>query len=490
MLVNKQTPQHALTNQQVMRRVVTLLVVMGLLLAGLGLVALGAIPFTQTYPVFRIVLLFVGVVLCSLSALMILHSMSQLLVRLADANRLAEELRSAREEALSAARAKGDFLANMSHEIRTPINGILGMTDLLLTESDDPHVIERLKVIQSSSTSLLGILNSILDFTKLEVEKTELESGPFNIQQTTDEVLALMGSQAAEKELLIGATADPSVPLWVQGDENRFRQVFSNLLSNSIKFTDNGYVSVKYKAVPLNAEEVEIQYAITDTGIGIPENVIPRLFSSFEQADSSTSRRFGGTGLGLAICKKLIAKMGGEIWVKSEEGVGSTFFFTMRLKTFNESEASGIYTKTPEAIDSKMSLRLPLQILLAEDNRVNQMVALGFLSKLGYKADLANNGREVLSQVEKRNYDLIFMDVHMPETDGLAATRAIRAKMKDPHKPHIVALTADAMKENVDECYAAGMNDFITKPVRLADIQTAISKFNSHLAHKKLARSA
>jgi PAS domain S-box-containing protein len=378
------------------------------------------------------------------------------------------ELTQATIRADAATRAKADFLANMSHEIRTPMNGVIGMCNLLLTSINDPKQKEQLKIIQNCGNSLLDLINDILDFSKLEAGKIELENEPFHIHEVAQEIVQLMNARASEKGILLSYVPAPSVPAWFLGDATRFRQILTNLVSNAIKFTERGSVTIRSSLVKLEEGQHEIQLSVTDTGVGIPDTVKSKLFNSFSQADASTTRKFGGTGLGLAISKGLCEKMGGKIWLESTVGKGTTFFFTMTLSETHAREVvPGILSL---GIDPTMASKLPLRILVAEDNRVNQLVAVGLLEKLGYRPDVAANGHEVLSNLKQKWYDVIFMDFHMPEMDGLEATKKICEKYPEEKRPFIVALTASAMKEDVERCFAAGMKDFVSKPVQIKEL--------------------
>lgn len=385
-----------------------------------------------------------------------------------------DEAIASRAEADGAAQAKARFLANMSHEIRTPMNGIIGMANLLLSSISDPIGVERLKIIQNCGNSLLDLINDVLDFSKLEVDKVELEKHPFPIHDTVKEVVELLNSRATEKGVTLSYRPDKSVPEWLCGDVNRLRQVLTNIVGNSIKFTEIGSVEVSSKAKEIESDHWQIQFAIKDTGIGIPDHVKSRLFQSFSQVDASTTRRFGGTGLGLAICKGLCEKMGGSIWVESELGKGSTFFFTISASVETSLE-SKISSNPFASFDPEMGKKHPLRILVAEDNRTNQLVAVGLLGKLGYNADIAGNGREALDAVKAQKYDLILMDCHMPEMDGFEATKRI-ITTHGTRRPKIVALTASTMKEDIDRCIVSGMDGFIGKPITLPPLVKTLSE--------------
>lgn len=375
----------------------------------------------------------------------------------------------------NAVKTKSAFLANMSHEIRTPLNGIIGMSNLLLGSVSDPMQIERIKIIQRCGNSLLDIINDVLDFSKLEVDKVELENSPFSLGDAVNDVVEILSQRALEKGLSLSYEADKDLPLWITGDITRFRQILTNLVSNAIKFTEKGSVQVFSVAQKTTNTNWQIQFSIKDSGIGIPENLMSKLFLSFSQVDASTTRKFGGSGLGLAICKGLCEKMNGKIWVESQVGLGSTFSFTFRA---GQAQDRGVdLLADPFAtINQEMGIKHPLRILVVEDNCNNQLVAIGLLEKLGYLADVAENGRTALDCLERSSYDLVFMDCHMPELDGFETTTRILTKFQNACRPRIVALTASTMKEDIDRCFDAGMDDFIGKPLTLKSLVRVLNE--------------
>lgn len=421
-----------------------------------------------------------------------------------NAETLAAELQLAAIKAEAASKSKSEFLATMSHEIRTPMNGVLGMVTLLKETPLSPTQADYVATIYGSASALLTILNDILDISKLEAGRFEIDDSEFDLVPMVQDVTALFSITAEQKNTRVLTKIDESVKGIYRSDAGRVRQVLLNLVGNAVKFTDSGEVIVSVKKDKYR--QGWVRFSVKDTGLGIAEDAKGKLFNVFTQADASTSRKFGGTGLGLAICKRIVEGLGGEIGFASLEGVGSRFYFTLPMtylgvasdkepvKSFSD-QTKDLLKGVSEPMESlrliadkspcaELAPSNRLRVLVVEDNRVNQKVAMGLLSKFNQEVLIAENGVEALALLEKEAVDLVFMDMQMPIMDGLEAAQAIRFSQKAFKDVPIVAMTANAMKEDRENCLAAGMNDYLSKPIKKAELEAMVEKWGSIVIQK------
>ncbi len=381
-------------------------------------------------------------------------------------------LTEATRRAEEASRVKNDFLAMISHELRTPMNGILGMHELLSSTALTPEQSRYAGLASDSARHLLGLLNDLLDLSKIEAGKLDIRDEPFDLRQQIAHATDLSAAKAAAANLDFSVTIEEGLPAVVSGDDDRLRQILVNLLGNAIKFTTRGSVSLSVTQVSRSAASLTLRFSVEDTGPGIAPETLPGLFHPFTQGNSSLSRRYGGTGLGLSICRELTRRMGGHISADSRLGEGSKFTFTLPFRLATEAAPTPSRDEAPPAASVVPGLR----VLLAEDNPINQIVAARFLERLGCVVDIAADGRQVMERWRPGQYDVVLMDCQMPHMDGLEATRAIRSRESAASRTPIVALTANAMPEDRRRCLEAGMDDYLAKPISLLDLQDALAR--------------
>lgn len=402
---------------------------------------------------------------------------------ISERKRIEHELIHAKENAIESAKAKAQFLSNMSHEIRTPMNAVLGLTEMLIEENPRQDQLDTLKILKFSGDNLLVIINDILDFSKIEAGKIDLETIDVDLNDLTTSIKTSLLGKAKEKGIWLNITKDDNIPAFIQGDPVRLSQVLTNLVSNAVKFTTEGGVTLEMLYNGETDQSISISFRVIDTGIGIPEDKLELIFESFTQSNSNTTRKFGGTGLGLAISKRLVELFGGTISVESQEGKGTTFSFSL---TFSKSTRSNQLSS--QVAQTRLTSLTGLEgahILLVEDNKVNQIVASKFLKKWSINFDIADNGLIAVDLIQQGNYELVLMDLHMPELDGYEATKKIRSMPGEKYQSlPIIALTASALIQIKQEVLDAGMNDFVSKPFKAKELYQTMLDNIRHLSPK------
>ena len=393
-----------------------------------------------------------------------------------DLDNTRRSLEDARLAAEAGARAKSQFLAAMSHEIRTPMNAVVGMTTLLRATPLDAEQQDCVDTIRTSGELLLTVINDILDFSKIESGKMTFENIPFHIVRCVADSVDLLAASAQAKRIALNSVIDAGVPAFVNGDVTRIRQILVNLLSNAVKFTERGSVTVRVSPGAPRADGIELVFSVHDTGIGIPADRIDGLFRQFCQVDVSTTRRYGGTGLGLAISKRLAEIHGGRMWVESRLGEGSTFFFTITAASVANPVSAPKPGAADAVFDTAFATRHPLSLLVAEDNPVNQKVVRRILEKLGYVPEIVANGIEALAALRRHPFDVVLMDVEMPEMDGSSATRALRAEFPADRQPAVIAVTAHALESDRAHFGDCRIDHYLTKPLRVDELTATLAR--------------
>jgi signal transduction histidine kinase/ActR/RegA family two-component response regulator len=389
-----------------------------------------------------------------------------------------QEIEELLRKSQEVSRLKSEFLANMSHEIRTPMNGVIGMTQLVLETSLNDEQREYISTVRDSAESLLVVINDILDFSKIEAGKMELSRDPFSVRKCAGDALQVFSWKAEAKGLRLRSEVDPRVPELVAGDAGRVRQILLNLLGNAMKFTERGEIVLTVAPDEQASSPSHLLFTVADTGIGIPPDKQAVIFEAFAQADGSSRRRRGGTGLGLAISSKIVKLMGGRLWVSSNPGAGSTFTFTVPLAPSNGFEIAAA-PSGPRVWNAPSPGALPacLSILLAEDNAVNQRLAQRMIEKMGHQVTVVDNGRKAVETALRQNFDIILMDLQMPEMDGFEATACIRdAEAQARRYTPIVAVTAHAMAGDREQCLRAGMDHYISKPINFQALRELVNR--------------